>query len=92
MTAELTDGAVRGRRKVRVGTVVSSSMDKTISVLTKQLMKHARYGKFVNRTKRFLAQDDENACRVGDRVRIVETRPLSKRKHWRLDEIVERAK
>jgi len=82
----------RNLRKERIGVVVSNKMDKTIVIVVKRKVKHPIYGKFVNRTSRFFAQDDQNSCNVGDTVRIMETRPLSKLKNWRLVEIIERAK
>lgn len=82
----------RGYRKTRVGTVVSDKMDKTIVVAIKTKKKHPLYGKTVNFTNKLKAHDEENACNVGDRVRVMETRPLSKDKRWRLVEIIERAK
>ena len=82
----------RGSRKTRVGTVVSSKMDKTAVVAVERRVAHPVYGKQVVRTKKYYAQDDENAAREGDVVRIVETRPLSKSKRWRIVEIVEKAK
>lgn len=82
----------RGNRKVRIGTVVSDKMDKTIVVKVETRVKHKLYGKIVNRSVKFKAHDEENACREGDVVKIMETRPLSKDKHWRLVEIVERAR
>ncbi|MFO7656301.1 MAG: 30S ribosomal protein S17 [Bacteroidales bacterium] len=82
----------RNLRKERIGIVVSSGMDKSIVVAEKRKMKHPIYGKFVNKTSKFMAQDDKNECNVGDLVRISETRPLSKNKCWRLVEIIERAK
>ncbi len=72
--------------------MVSNSMDKSIVIAVKQKVKHPIYGKFVNKTSKFMAHDEENSCNVGDRVRISETRPMSKNKRWRLIEIVERAK
>ena len=80
------------RRKVREGTVVSAAMDKTAVVTVVERVRHARYAKTVQRTTRLYAQDDENEARVGDRVRVAETRPLSKLKRWRLVEITERAR
>lgn len=71
---------------------MSTKMDKTISVLVERRLMHPLYGKFVKRSKKFLAHDEENTCNIGDKVRIMETRPLSKRKRWRLVEIIERAK
>ncbi len=82
----------RNLRKERIGTVVSSKMDKSIVVAVKRKVKHPMYGKFVNKTTKFVAQDDENTCGAGDTVKIMETRPLSKTKRWRLTEIIERAK
>ncbi|MCS6928989.1 MAG: 30S ribosomal protein S17 [Saprospiraceae bacterium] len=86
------EGTVRNLRKQKIGIVVSNKMDKTISVLVERRLKHPLYGKFVKRSKKFLAHDETNTCNVGDKVRIMETRPLSKRKRWRLVEIIERAK
>ena len=82
----------RNLRKERIGEVVSSKMNKSIVVAVKTKMKHPMYGKFVNKTSKFYAHDEENTCGVGDTVRIMETRPLSKTKKWRLVEIIERAK
>lgn len=82
----------RNLRKEQSGVVVSNKMDKTIVVAVKWKEKHPIYGKFVNKTKKFHAHDDENTCGIGDMVRIMETRPLSKTKKWRLVEILERAK
>jgi small subunit ribosomal protein S17 len=82
----------RNLRKERIGVVVSNKMDKTIVIAVKRKVKHPIYGKFVNKTSKFYAQDDQNTCNVGDTVRIMETRPLSKLKNWRLVEIIERAK
>ena len=82
----------RNLRKERVGTVVSSKMDKTIVVAVERKEKHPLYGKFVKKTTKFVAQDEKNECSDGDTVRIMETRPLSKTKNWRLVEIVEKAK
>ena len=82
----------RNLRKERIGVVVSNKMDKTIVVAVETKEKHPLYGKFVNKTTKFVAQDEKNECSEGDRVRIMETRPLSKTKRWRLVEIVERAK
>ncbi|MEO6758701.1 MAG: 30S ribosomal protein S17 [Saprospiraceae bacterium] len=83
---------VRNLRKQKTGTVVSDKMDKTISVKVERRLMHPLYGKFVKRSKKFFAHDEENSCKVGDLVRIMETRPLSKNKRWRLVEILERAK
>jgi small subunit ribosomal protein S17 len=81
----------KGRRKVRVGVVVSDKMDKTVVVAVTRSFRHPLYGKTIRRTKKYMAHDEENACRVGDRVEIVETRPLSRRKRWRVRAILERA-
>jgi len=82
----------RNLRKERTGAVVSNKMEKTIVVAVKRKVKHPIYGKFVNKTTKFVVHDEENTCKEGDLVRIMETRPLSKRKNWRLVEIIERAK
>lgn len=82
----------RNLRKERIGQVVSNKMDRTITVAVNRKVKHPIYGKFVNRTTKFMAHDDQNQCGIGDTVRIMETRPLSKNKRWRLVEILERAK
>ena len=82
----------RKTRRERVGVVVSNSMEKSIVITVKQKVKHPIYGKFVNKTSRFMAHDEENTCNVGDTVKISETRPLSKSKRWRFIEIIERAK
>ena len=82
----------RNLRKERIGIVVSNKMDKTIVVAVERHEKHPIYGKFVKKTTKFVAQDDKNECGVGDTVRIMETRPLSKTKNWRLVEIVEKVK
>ena len=82
----------RGIRKERVGVVVSDKMDKTILVEIRTRVKHPLYGKIMNRTIRFKAHDENNECGIGDTVRVMETRPLSKDKNWRLVEIVEKAK
>ena len=79
-------------RKQKIGTVASTSMDKSITVLVERKLRHPIYGKFVKMTKKFMAHDEQNECNVGDSVRIMETRPLSKRKRWRLVEILEKAK
>jgi small subunit ribosomal protein S17 len=83
---------IRGNRKTRVGTVVSDKMEKTIVVAIRSRVKHPMYGKILNRTKRVKAHDENNECRIGDTVKIMETRPLSKDKHWRLVEVVSKAK
>ncbi len=82
----------RNTRRERVGVVVSNSMEKSIVITVKQKIKHPIYGKFVNKTSKFMAHDEDNTCNVGDTVKISETRPLSKSKRWRLIEIIERAK
>ncbi len=83
---------VRNLRKERIGVVVSDKMDKSIVVAVKRKVKHPIYGKFVNKTTKFHAHDEDNTCNSGDTVKIMETRPLSKTKCWRLVEIMERAK
>ena len=82
----------RNMRKERTGRVVSAAMNKTITVLVERKVKHPIYGKFVKKTKKFMAHDEENSAGAGDTVRIMETRPLSKHKRWRLVEIIEKAK
>jgi small subunit ribosomal protein S17 len=82
----------RNLRKERIGVVFSNKMEKTITVAVKWKEKHPIYGKFVNKTKKFHAHDEKNDCNIGDTVRIMETRPLSKTKRWRVIEIIERAK
>jgi small subunit ribosomal protein S17 len=84
--------AERGRRKVREGYVISDKMDKTIVVAIEDRVKHRLYGKIVRQTSRLKAHDEQNSAAVGDRVRVMETRPLSATKRWRLVEIVEKAK
>lgn len=82
----------RGLRKVRIGQVVSDKMDKTIVVKVEDFVRHPIYGKRVKRTKKFKAHDENNLCGIGDKVRIMETKPISKDKRWRLVEIIEKAK
>jgi len=82
----------RNLRKERSGKVVSNKMSKSITVLVESKMKHPIYGKFLNKSTKFMAHDENNDCNIGDTVRIQETRPLSKNKNWRLVEIIERAK
>ena len=82
----------RNLRKERVGLVTSNKMDKSISVVVIRKVKHPVYGKFMTKSKKFMAHDEKNDCGIGDTVRIMETRPLSKNKKWRLIEIIERAK
>jgi len=81
----------RNIRKERIGIVISNKMDKSIVVAVKRKVKHPIYAKFINRTKKLMAHDEENSCNIGDTVRITETRPLSKNKAWRLVEIIDRA-
>lgn len=81
----------RGYRKVKIGTVVSDKMDKTIVVAIENRVKHPLYGKFIKRTYKLKAHDENNECRIGDKVKVMETRPLSKEKRWRLIEVVEKA-
>lgn len=82
----------RKLRKQRTGVVFSAKMDKTITIVVERKLKHPIYGKYVMKSKKFTAHDEENTCREGDTVRIMETRPLSKNKRWRLVDIIERAK
>ncbi len=82
----------RKMRKTEIGNVVSDKMDKTIVVAVEDSVKHSLYGKIVKQTKRLKAHDENNECKVGDRVEIMETRPLSKDKRWRLTKVVEKAK
>ena len=82
----------RNLRKEKTGRVVSNKMNKSITVVVESKMKHPIYGKFVSKSTKFTAHDEKNECGIGDTVRIMETRPLSKTKNWRLVEIVERAK
>ncbi|MCF8329471.1 MAG: 30S ribosomal protein S17 [Crocinitomicaceae bacterium] len=82
----------RNLRKEKIGTVTSNKMEKSIVVAVERKVKHPKYGKFVKMTTKFVAHDEKNDCNEGDTVRIMETRPLSKSKNWRLIEIVERAK
>jgi small subunit ribosomal protein S17 len=94
MVAEANErsGPRPNRRKVREGVVVSDAMDSTVVVSVVERVRHRRYGKTVQRTKRLYVDDPENTAKVGDRVRVAETRPLSKLKRWRLTEITERAR
>lgn len=82
----------RNARKERIGRVVSNKMNKSITVLVEGKVKHPIYGKFVNKSKKFVAHDEKDECNIGDTVKIMECRPLSKRKRWRLIDIIERAK
>jgi len=88
----MSEIVTRNARKERIGIVTSNKMDKTIVVSVERKVKHPKYGKFVKRTKKFYAHDEKTECGIGDTVRIMETRPLSKLKNWRLIEILERAK
>lgn len=87
-----TEAAERGRRKVRTGVVVSDKMDKTVLVRIDRQVRHPLYGKTIRRSSKLAAHDEQNEAHVGDTVRVVETRPISRSKHWRVVEIVERAK
>lgn len=90
--AETTETTERSARKVREGTVVSDKMNQTVVVAVVERVRHAKYDKFVLRTKKLYAHDEKNDAKVGDRVRVMETRPMSKTKRWRIVEILERAK
>lgn len=90
--SEVKSGLNRNERKVRVGRVVSNKMEKSITVAVDRKVKHPIYGKFMTKTKKLMAHDEKNECGIGDTVRVMETRPLSKNKRWRLVEIIERAK
>ncbi len=83
---------LRGRRKTRTGLVTSNKMDKSITVSVERKVKHPIYGKFLKKTTKFMAHDEKNECSIGDVVKIMETRPLSKNKCWRLVEVVEKVK
>lgn len=82
----------RPLRKTRVGRVISDKMDKTVVVAVERLVRHPLYGRTIKRTMKLKAHDEENQCRIGDRVRVMETRPLSREKRWRVVEIIERAR
>jgi len=82
----------RNLRKERVGVVVSNKMDKSITIAVETKVKHPMYGKFIKKTAKFMAHDEKNDCNIGDTVKIMETRPLSKNKNWRLVEVIERVK
>ena len=88
----MADSTARNDRKVRIGLVVSDKMDKTVVVQIEDRVKHALYGKVMRRNQKVKVHDENNECGVGDRVRIMETRPLSATKHWRVVEIIEKAK
>jgi small subunit ribosomal protein S17 len=90
-TTQETTKADRGTPKSRVGTVVSNKMTKTVVVVVERRMKHGQYGKYLTVKKKFKAHDETNACKIGDKVRISETRPMSKEKRWRVSEIIEKA-
>ena len=90
--ADAEQTLTRGYRKVREGYVVSDKMDKTVVVEVEDRVKHPKYGKVIRRTKRYKAHDEQNSCGVGDLVRLMETRPVSATKRWRVAEILERAK
>ena len=93
MTETVTEElAQRGRPKSRIGTVLSNKMTKTVVVLVERRMKHGQYGKYMTEKKKYKVHDEKSECNPGDQVRIVETRPLSKTKRWRVVEIVERAR
>jgi small subunit ribosomal protein S17 len=88
----MEEKSIRSLRKERTGLVVSDKMDKTIVVKVDRRVKHPMYGKFVHKSTRLMAHDQKNECNIGDKVRLMETRPLSKKKCWRVIEIIERAK
>jgi len=90
--ATTTNSVLRNLRKTRIGVVSSNKMDKTITVNVERKVKHPLYGKFVKKTTKFHAHDEKNECSIGDTVKIMEARPLSKTKRWRLVEIVEKVK
>ena len=90
MSSEKT--LTRNLRKTRIGIITSDKLEKTITVSVERRVKHPLYGKFMKKTKKYHAHDEDNTARIGDRVRIMETRPLSKSKRWRLVEVIERAK
>ncbi len=96
MVQETKDSIVeseeRNLRKIKTGRVLSNKMEKTITVAVERKVKHPIYGKFVNKTTKFMAHDEKNECGIGDTVSIMETRPLSRHKSWRLLQIIERAK
>ncbi len=92
MSEETKTTIERGRKKTKMGIVTSDKMDKTITVAVLRKVKHPLYGKFVKKTSKFAAHDEKNECGIGDTVRIMETRPLSKNKTWRLVEVIEKAK
>ncbi|MDM8542212.1 30S ribosomal protein S17 [Desulfococcaceae bacterium HSG7] len=81
----------RGMRRQLTGVVISDKMDKTVVVIVERLVKHSIYHKYIRRQNRFAAHDENNSCRIGDKVRIIESRPLSKTKRWRINKIIEKA-
>jgi small subunit ribosomal protein S17 len=87
-----TNTVQRSRRKSRIGLVTSNKMEKSITIVVERKVKHPLYGKFVKKSTKFMAHDEKNECSIGDTVRIMETRPLSKNKCWRLVEVLEKAK
>jgi small subunit ribosomal protein S17 len=87
-----TNTVQRSRRKSRIGLVTSNKMEKSITIVVERKVKHPLYGKFVKKSTKFMAHDEKNECNIGDTVRIMETRPLSKNKCWRLVEVLEKAK
>ena len=91
-TTEVASTINRNLRKTKVGIVTSNKMDKTITVKVERKVKHPLYGKFVKKSTQFHAHDEKNECSIGDTVRIMETRPLSKTKRWRLDAVIEKVK
>jgi small subunit ribosomal protein S17 len=91
-SAVQSEGLSRGYRKVREGLVVSDKMDKTVVVVVEDRVKHPKYGKVIRRTKKYKAHDGANACGIGDRVLLMETKPMSATKRWRVAEILEKAK
>jgi small subunit ribosomal protein S17 len=92
MTTETTETTARNRRKTRVGKVVSDRMDKTVVVSIERLVKHPTYGRYVRKRTKFKVHDEKNECKIGDTIRFMETRPISKDKRWRFVEFVERVK
>lgn len=87
----MTTENVKSSRKIRIGRVVSNKMDKTIIVMVERLKKHALYGKTIKQRRKFVAHDEQNQCQIGDTVKIMESRPLSKLKRWNLLEVIEKA-
>ena len=85
------DNQTQRRKKTLIGIVLSDKMDKTVTVLVERLTQHSTYKKYIRKRKKFRAHDEQNACRIGDKVLIVESRPLSKDKHWRVRKIIEKA-